>query len=192
MRCHSEFEGLVFDCDGTLADSMPVHWEAWQKVTAKHGLVFPEERFYALGGVPSRHIFKMLGEEQGVEVDPLAASKMKEDLYLEHLHLVQPVHEVVSIAREYHGKIPMSIATGGTRSVITVLLKALEIDHLFDALVTSEDVDNQKPAPDIFLKAASKIGIDPTKCRGFEDTDLGMQAIRSAGMDALDVRLIRK
>ncbi len=186
-----EFEGLIFDCDGTLADSMPIHWEAWSRVTQRLGLVFPEERFYELGGVPSRHIFKMLGEEQGITLDPIAASKEKEDIYLESLHLVQPVHEVVAIAREYHGKVPMGVATGGTRAIISQLLEALEISHLFDTLVTSEDVENQKPAPDIFLKAAHQIGVDPRKCRAFEDTDLGMQAIRSAGMDAVDVRHMR-
>ena len=74
--------GIIFDCDGTLADTMPLHWRAWQIITQKYKLHFPEDRFYALGGVPSRHILKMLGEEQGILIDHFAVSKEKENAYL--------------------------------------------------------------------------------------------------------------
>ncbi|HIG27714.1 MAG TPA: beta-phosphoglucomutase family hydrolase [Verrucomicrobiales bacterium] len=181
-------KGIVFDCDGTLADTMPLHWQAWQAVTEKNGIHFEEERFYALGGVPSADILRMLGEEQNVKLDPVAVAHEKELDYLPLLSQVQPIHDVVAIAKEYHGKLPMGVATGGTRKIITLVLEHLKIAHLFDALVTSEDIVNQKPAPDIFLLAAERIGVDPTSCRGYEDTDLGMQAIRSAGMEAVHVR----
>jgi HAD superfamily hydrolase (TIGR01509 family) len=98
------------------------------------------------------------------------------------------VHEVVEIAKANYGKIPMAVASGGTQKVICDVLEHLKIRHLFVAVVTSEMVKNQKPAPDIFLEAARRIGVDPKLCRGYEDTDLGMQAIRDAGMDAVDVR----
>jgi beta-phosphoglucomutase-like phosphatase (HAD superfamily) len=103
---------------------------------------------------------------------------------------VEPIHVVVEIARENFGKIPMAVASGGTQSIINQVLEHLKIRHLFGAVVTSEMVGNQKPAPDIFLEAARRIGVDPRFCRGYEDTDLGMQAIRSAGMDAVDVRTL--
>ena len=181
-------KGIIFDCDGTLADTMPLHWRAWQVITQKHKLHFPEDRFYALGGVPSRDILKMLGEEQGVSIDHIAVSHEKENAYLPLMAQVEPIHAVVEIARANHGKIPMAVASGGTQIIICQVLEHLKIRHLFDAVVTSEMVINQKPAPDIFLEAARLIGVPPQFCRAYEDTDLGMQAIRDAGMDAVDVR----
>jgi beta-phosphoglucomutase-like phosphatase (HAD superfamily) len=181
-------KGIVFDCDGTLADTMPLHWRAWQVITKRHNLHFPQDRFYALGGVPTRDIVKMLGVEQGVTVDHLLVAKEKEEAYLEFLHEVGPIECVVAIAEEHRGKLPMAVATGGTHRVIEKVLRRIGILDWFDAVVTSEDVKNQKPAPDIFLEAARRIGVSPEFCRAYEDTDLGMQAIRSAGMEAIDVR----
>jgi HAD superfamily hydrolase (TIGR01509 family) len=181
-------QGLIFDCDGTLADTMPLHWKAWQLVTTRHGVHFTEQRFYALGGVPSRHILAMLREEQGLSFDPLAVAREKENAYLELLHHVGPIERVVAIAHEHHGKLPMAVASGGTRHVINEVLVHLGIRKLFAAVVTSEDVVHQKPAPAIFLEAARRIGVPPALCRAYEDTDLGMQAIRAAGMEAIDVR----
>lgn len=184
----NSIQALVFDCDGTLAHSMPLHWQAWQVVVARYRLQFSEERFYALGGVPSRDILQMLAQEQGILLDHLAAAKEKEEAYLPLLPLVQPIQAVVDIARAARGKLPMAVASGGCREIIDQLLRHLGIRDWFDAVVTSEDVTRQKPAPDIFLKAASKLGVQPDQCRAYEDTDLGLQAIRAAGMEAVDVR----
>ena len=182
-------QALIFDCDGTLADTMPIHWKAWQKVTAKHGVHFPEDRFYALGGVPTRDIVRMLAAEQNrQDLDPLLFAKEKEDAYFEFFEHVGPVEEVVEIARAHRGKLPMAVASGGSKHAITKVLTHLGIVDWFDAIVTNEDVVNQKPAPDIFLEAARRLKVDPKLCRGYEDTDLGMQAIRSAGMEAVDIR----
>jgi HAD superfamily hydrolase (TIGR01509 family) len=182
-------KGLIFDCDGTIADTMPLHWNAWQFVSRKHGFHFPEERFYSLGGVPTRDIVKMLAEEQGLKLDPLAVAKEKEMVYLPNLHLVKPIEHVVAIARQNVGKLPMAVASGGGREVINKVLVHLGIREWFAAVVTSEDVVRQKPAPDIFLEAARRIGIEPQFCRAYEDTELGLQGIRDAGMHAVDVRL---
>jgi beta-phosphoglucomutase-like phosphatase (HAD superfamily) len=187
-----EIKGLIFDCDGTLADTMPLHWRAWQAVTGRYGIVFPEDRFYALGGVPSRDILKMLQDEQTLVLDPLLVAKEKEEEYLKLMAQVGPIHEVVMIARQHSGKLPMAVASGGTRQVINKVLHHLGIHELFTAVVTSEDVLRQKPAPDIFLEAARRIGIEARFCRAYEDTDLGMNAIRAAGMDAVDVREMLK
>jgi beta-phosphoglucomutase-like phosphatase (HAD superfamily) len=181
-------KGIIFDCDGTLADTMPLHWRAWQVVAARYKLHFPEDRFYSLGGVPSRDILKMLGEEQGVVLDHLLAAREKEAEYLPLIRQVEPINSVVGVARENYGRIPMAVASGGTHQIIEQVLVHLGIRQLFNAVVTSEDVVNQKPAPDIFLEAARRIGVPPQFCRAYEDTDLGMQAIRAAGMEAIDVR----
>jgi len=184
------FEALIFDCDGTLADTMPLHWQAWQVIQDRHGFHFPEDRFYSLGGVPSREILTMLKTEQLLEINPIAVALEKEETYLEMMGNVQPVHATVEIARANAGRLPMAVASGGTRTIIGLVLERLGIRHLFQAVVTSEDVQRQKPAPDIFLEAARRLGVDPRRCRAYEDTDLGMQAIRAAGMDAVDVRTL--
>jgi HAD superfamily hydrolase (TIGR01509 family) len=183
-------KGLVFDCDGTLANTMPLHWRAWSLITQRHGLHFPQDRFYALGGVPSRDILKMLADEQGRSLDHIAVAHEKEEAYLPLMSQVEPMHAVVEIAKANHGKIPMAVASGGTQKIICQVLEHLKIRHLFAAVVTSEMVKNQKPAPDIFLEAARLIGVEPKFCRGYEDTDLGMTAIRAAGMEAVDVRVL--
>ena len=181
-------KGLIFDCDGTLANTMPLHWRAWQMITQRHSLHFPEDRFYSLGGVPSRDILKMLAAEQGRSLDHIAIAHEKEEVYLPLMAQVEPIHAVVEIAQENYGKIPMAVASGGTQSIIGQVLEHLKIRNLFNAVVTSEMVKNQKPAPDIFLEAARRIGVDPKVCRAYEDTDLGLTAIRAAGMEAVDVR----
>jgi beta-phosphoglucomutase-like phosphatase (HAD superfamily) len=184
-------QGLVFDCDGTLADTMPLHWLAWQAVSARYGFVFPQDRFYELGGVPSRDIVQMLCAEQGLKRDHLAISREKESEYLPLIPQAGPIDVVVKVARENYGKIPLAVASGGTRPIITQVLEHLGILHLFKAVVTNEDIVHQKPAPDIFLEAARRIGVPPQLCRAYEDTDLGLQAIRAAGMEAVDVRELR-
>jgi len=181
-------KGIIFDCDGTLADSMPLHWRAWQVVLGRYRLHLPEERFYSLGGVPSQDILRMLSAEQGIALDPLAVAREKEAEYLPLIAQVGPINAVVRIARQNYRKIPMAVASGGTRKVIEQVLDHLGIRGLFQAIVTSEDVPKQKPAPDIFLEAARRIAVAPQFCRAYEDTDLGMQAIRAAGMEGVDVR----
>ena len=185
------FEGIIFDCDGTLADTMPLHWKAWRTVAERHGFHFSEERFYALGGVPSRDILQQINEEQNLALDTCQVSREKEEAYLPHLKEARVVEPVVEVAFSQYGKVPMAVATGGTRKVISQVLSHLGIDHLFAQLVTSEDVARQKPAPDIFLEAAKRIGVPPKKCLAYEDTDLGLQAIAAAGMKGVDVRRLR-
>ncbi|MFN0068801.1 MAG: HAD family hydrolase [Limisphaerales bacterium] len=183
---------LIFDFDGTLADTMPLHWRAWQAVTQRHGIRFTEEEFYSYGGVPSRKILARLSAEQGLALDPVAVSKEKEQAYLDLIGHIQPVPEVVAVAMEFRNRLPMAVATGGTRDVVGLGLERLGIRPWFGALVSSEDVVHHKPAPDTFLVAASRLGVAPSLCRAYEDTDLGLEAIRAAGMEAVDVRAMRR
>jgi len=181
-------KALIFDCDGTLADSMPLHWRAWNQITSSHSIQFSVDRFYSLGGVPARDILKMLGQEQGLAIDPIALAKEKELTFERLIPQIQEIAVVTKVARENLGILPMAVASGGTRRVVTQTLQHLGISHLFQAVVVSEDVINQKPAPDIFLEAARRLGVEPRFCRAYEDTDLGIQAIRAAGMEPVDVR----
>src|SRR5215831_12821865 len=152
-------QGLIFDCDGTLADTMPLHWRAWQVITSRYQIHLPVDRFYALGGVPSREILKMLSAEQGLALDHLAVAKEKEAEYLPLIAQVEPISAVVGIARENFGKLPMAVASGGTSHGIEQVLAHLGIRSLFQTVVTSEMVKHQKPAPDIFLEAARRIAV---------------------------------
>lgn len=185
-----EVKGLIFDCDGTLADTMPLHWRVWHALTRRHGIDLSEDRFYSLGGVPSKDILKTLGQEQGLDIDHIALAYEKEAAYRPLIAQIEPINVVVGIARKHHGQIPMAVASGGTREIINQVLTQIGIRELFDAVVTHEDVKRQKPAPDIFLEAARRIGVAPKFCRAYEDTEIGLEAIRSAGMEAVDVRTL--
>lgn len=186
----SEIHGLIFDCDGTLIDTMPLHWQAWNSVCKRHGIVFPEERFYALGGVPSVKILHMLKDEQGLDMDPVAVSREKEEAYIPLMPEAKLIEPIAAIARDAQGRLPVAVATGGRTKYIKPLLESVGILDWFGAVVTADDVENHKPAPDTFLKAAALIGVPAEECRAYEDTDLGMEAIRAAGMEAVDVREI--
>jgi beta-phosphoglucomutase family hydrolase len=187
---HHEYDGLIFDMDGTLADTMPTHFVAWSRSLAEHGIEFSEERFYALGGVPAPVIIEMLAEEQGKTIDAHAAAEAKEVLFLKLLDEVQPVLRVKAIAEFHREHLPMAIATGSPRWVAEKILNKLGIREWFGAVVGAEDVVNPKPAPDTYLRAAELIGVDPRRCHAFEDTELGMQAARYAGMRVVDIHTL--
>ncbi len=183
-------KALIFDCDGTLVDSMPIHWRAWDIVCKRNGVEFTEERHYALGGIPSVKILQMLKEEQGLDIDPAEVSRQKEEAYIPLMSEAKLIEPIAAIAREARGKTPMAVATGGRTKYIKPLLKGVGVLDWFGAVVTADDVENHKPAPDTFLKAAALLGVPPEECRAYEDTDLGMEAILAAGMEAVDVRQI--
>ncbi|MDX1521682.1 MAG: HAD-IA family hydrolase [Anaerolineae bacterium] len=180
--------GLIFDCDGTLADTMPMHYLAWQETVAQEGAVFPEPLFYELAGVPSDKIAEILNEKFGYTLDPQKIAIQKEEKFLEKLPTTQPIEVIVDIARTYKGKMPMAVATGGIPPITLPILKAIGLEDFFDAVVTAEDVVNGKPAPDVFLEAARRINIEPRYCQVFEDSDLGLEGAVKAGMVATDIR----
>lgn len=186
------YAGLVFDCDGTLADTMPAHFVAWQTVMTKYGLSFPEDRFYEMGGMPTIKIVAMLAEEQGVAVDVDVVAHEKELCFESRSDQVEPIEPVVAVAKAHEGKLPMGVATGSGRELATKLLDSIGVMSLFGTLVGHEDVERHKPEPDTYLLAAERLQVDPTKCLAFEDTDLGMSSAEAAGMDVVDIRPLVK
>lgn len=183
-----EYCGLIFDCDGTLTDSMPLHYCAWRDTMNEYGIAFPRQQFYALGGMPTTQIIERLAREQGVKLDVLAAAEAKETAFLNSIDQLQPVESVLEVARHYRGKIPIAVASGGYREAVWKQLVQIGCHDWFDAIVTAEDTVRHKPEPDVFLKAAERLGVEPKACLVYEDADLGLQAARAAGMDCIDVR----
>lgn len=188
MTLPDYIKGLVFDCDGTIADTMPLHYKAWTAALGKYGHEFPEAMFWSFAGVPTRKIFEILNERHGYHVPVDEATELKERLFEElipHVGLIEPV---VKFVHDYEGKVPMAVATGGTRSICIRTLEALKLTKYFKAIVTADDVEHGKPAPDIFLRSAELIGVEPKLCAAFEDAEMGLVAARAAGMFVVDIR----
>ncbi|MEI8234628.1 MAG: HAD family phosphatase [Verrucomicrobiota bacterium] len=181
------FDGYVFDCDGTLADTMPLHYEAWCEALKPHGCDFPEAFFYELGGVPTERIVEILNERHGRQMPVVATAKTKEDLYIQLIPKILPIQPVVDFVHQFHGKKPLAVASGGHRAIVRKTLTALGIVDRFDAIVGAEDYLHGKPAPDPFLEAARQIGVAPARCLAFEDTALGIQSATAAGMKTVRV-----
>jgi beta-phosphoglucomutase family hydrolase len=182
-------QALIFDCDGTLADTMPIHFRAWTAMLGRYGIPFTEDRFYQLGGVPTAKIIRILAEESGAIVtDVDVMVREKEGAFLLHMEHVQPLTPVVRVAAAYRGKLPMAVASGGYRDVIRQTLDRIGARDWFDTVVCAEDTPRHKPEPDVFLEAARRLGAQPAGCVVFEDTDIGLEAARRAGMTGVDVR----
>ena len=177
-----DFDGYIFDCDGTLADNMPLHYRAWSRAMADFGGKYPEELFYEWGGRPTAHIVAALNERFGLAMDVEAVVHRKEKYYFELIPEVQPMPEVVEFARAARGKARLSVASGGHRELVTATLQALGILEWFDAVVCAEDYDRGKPHPDPFLLAAKLMDVPPADCVVFEDSPTGIEAAKAAGM----------
>ena len=183
-----DYTAILFDCDGTLADTMPAHYRAWLHVTKHHGILFDEDRFYALGGRPTRDILATLANEASIEIDLDHASEMKESAFLEQVKHVKAIDPVIAALRRAHGHVPVAVVTGGYRDVCEKILLQIGIREFFDCIVASEDTNRHKPHPDPFLEAARRLGVAPEGCLVWEDSDLGIEAARQAGMSWIDVR----
>lgn len=177
-----DFEGYIFDCDGTLADTMPLHYRAWVAALKEHAEIFPEALFYQLAGVPTERIIEILNERHGLSLDPIETSRVKEEIYIETLPQILPIEPVVELVHKYHGTLPMAVASGGYREIVIRTLEVLGIGDKFDAIVGAEDYKRGKPAPDPFLEAAHRLGVAPEKCLVFEDAQTGIEAAKAAGM----------
>ena len=180
---------LIFDCDGTLADTMPLHFRAWRQVLdgLGHTHVFPESQFYAFGGVPAREVLIRLKDEHDLSFDVDELTEAKEAAFAELVVESVPIPEVVAEAQRFFGVAPLAVASGGQRELVEGTLERLGIRELFPVVVGSQDTERGKPEPDLFLLAAERLGVDPKTCVVFEDAPAGIEAARRAGMMAVDV-----
>lgn len=184
------FKAIIFDCDGTLADTMPTHVKAWVASYKSFGIDIAEEPFFAMGGLPNRAIIETLNQQFGYSRNVAETEEDKERRYLELLHTIKEVKAVADIARAYHGKVPIAVASSGMGRIVHQTLAAVGLLALFDVIVTADDVVHGKPAPDLFLLAAEKLGVAPADCIVYEDGDPGLEAARRANMRAVDVRIL--
>jgi len=181
-----EFAGYIFDLDGTLVDTMPLHYRAWDTAMRSVGLNAPldEELFYSLGGVPTKRVAELIAAHYGLTIDPHAVFDHKEALFVELQEDAKLIEPVVEVARRMSLTHPVSVASGGPRVIVRGMLELTGLASLFDFnhVVTPEDVEHGKPAPDLFLLAAKRMGVPPEKCLVFEDAEPGMRAAEAAGM----------
>ncbi len=186
-----DFAGYIFDLDGTLVDTMPLHFIAWSEAMKRAGLPVPlsEDLFYSLGGVPTRRVAELFGEHYKLSINADAVSHVKELLYLERIAQVERIEAVVAFARKVAKTKPVAIATGGQPQIALPALRAAGLDDIFKVVVTPDDVPpgRGKPEPDMFILAAQRIGVDPKKCLAFEDAEPGIQAALAAGMKVVRV-----
>lgn len=176
------FAAYIFDCDGTIADTMPLHFRAWTRAMQDFGGQFPEDLFYEWGGKPTSVIVAELNRRFGTDLDVATTVRRKEDYYLQLIPEVLPIVPVLEIAKRMHGVIPMAVASGGHHELVDATLDALKIRDLFDAVVCAEDYERGKPAPDPFLEAARRLDVSPEHCLVFEDSPTGIAAAEAAGM----------
>jgi HAD superfamily hydrolase (TIGR01509 family) len=177
-----DFRAYLFDCDGTIVDSMPLHYLAWKQTLAEWNCDFDEQLFYAWGGRPVADIIASLNAQHGLHMPVAEVARIKEGRYHEQLHLLQPIPEVVEQIHVQYGRIPFAVVSGSRRNSVLGSLTALNLLDKFETLVCAEDYINGKPAPDGFLLAAERLGVEPKHCLVFEDTDFGIQAATAAGM----------
>jgi HAD superfamily hydrolase (TIGR01509 family) len=183
----STFRAYLFDCDGTIVDSMPLHYIAWKTALAEWNCIYPEDLFYAWGGKPTREIISDLNKMNGLSMPVEAVAVRKEELYFALLPQLQAIPEVMEIIEAEQGRIPFAVVSGGRRNSVERSLSVLGLMGRFETIVGSEDYVNSKPAPDAFLVAAERLGVAPADCLAFEDTELGIAAATAAGMATVKI-----
>lgn len=188
LQVHPDARALIFDLDGTLSNSLPVHMATWNMIGEVYGFKFDPQIMLEMTGRATIEFADRIVEQYNLSADPKEIVKLKQESFRDSAHLLEPVDEIIAIVKEYHGKLPMAVGTGASRKSTDVQLNKLEIARYFDAIVTADDVSRHKPNPDTFLKCAELMGVDPEKCQVFEDGDLGIEAAKKAGMLVTDVR----
>jgi HAD superfamily hydrolase (TIGR01509 family) len=176
------FAAYLFDLDGTVADSMPLHYRSWKQAAEEQGGTFPEDLFYSWGGIPLPRTVELLNERLGYTMPPVATAQRKEQLYLQLLDQMEPVAMVLNHIKADYGKIPFAIVSGSPRPSIDRTLQVLGLQDKFDVLIGAEDYKHGKPNPEPFLLAAQRLGVAPKDCLVFEDADAGIASAEAACM----------
>lgn len=181
-------QAILFDCDGTLVDTMPIHRAVWNELFLRYDFVITDEWWEEWANLPLlpmvQHVIPGATVEQA---NALNVEAMQ--MYNEMLHMIDPLEHVIEVARQFHGRLPMAVVTGGYRDVVVPSLDAAGITHLFDHIVTADEVTHSKPAPDLYSLAMRRLGVEPESCLVYEDSEIGMASARAAGAGSIvDIR----
>lgn len=187
LKILDNYQAFIFDMDGTLLDTMPAHLKAWELTACHFGFPFTQEWLHSLGGMPSYKIAAEVNIKHQMALEPMEVSRYKMQAFADLDDVAEPIPCTIDVLNYYHGKKKLAVGTGSQRESAMRLLTQAKLIELFDAVVTATDVDNHKPNPDTFLKAASNMGVEASNCIVFEDTKLGLLAAHAAGMDCMMV-----
>lgn len=184
----STTQAILFDCDGTLVDTMPIHRAVWSELFLRYDFVITDEWWEEWANLPLLPMVQHVIADATPELaDQLNVEAM--EMYNEMLHMIEPLDHVIEVARQHHGRLPMAVVTGGYRDVVVPSLNEAGITHLFDHIVTADDVTHSKPAPDLYALAMRKLGVKPEACLVYEDSEIGMTSARGAGVGRIvDIR----
>ena len=190
LEKYPEAKALIFDLDGTLSNSIPVHIITWEKVCKYYNCQFDEKIIPELTGMPTVCFAERIIADNKMtgKIDAEEMAGMKQSTFWEHAYMLEPFPEVTALVYKYHGILPMAVGTGASKKSTMVQLSQLKLTDYFDAIVSADDVTKYKPEPETFLKCAKIMNIQPSCCQVFEDGILGMKAAQTAGMLLTDVR----
>ena len=190
LEKHPDAKALIFDLDGTLSNSIPVHVAIWKKVCKHYHCWLDEDIVVKLTGSPTICFAERIIADNDMtgKIDAKEMVEMKQSIFRDHAHLLKPFPMVVDLVYKYHGVLPMAVGTGAGRKSATVQLAQLNLTDYFDVIVTADDVTNHKPEPETFLKCAELMNVQPSDCQVFEDGVFGIKAAKTAGMFLTDVR----
>ena len=186
-----QIQGLIFDLDGTLADTMPLHIMAWAAAGEIYGVTITGEMVMEFAGSPTLEVVPKFNQKFDWDLDPVKIRFHKNEAYYRikaELGKIKPIKHIVDLAEEYRGKLPMAVGTGSTRENALISLNDLGIVDWFEGLVGADEIKNPKPAPDTFLRCAELIQTAPKDCLVFEDGLMGIEAAHAAGMKVIDIR----
>lgn len=181
-------KALIFDLDGTLADSLPTHINCWHKVCATFNYHFEERVMYELTGMPTRIFAEYVKSQSNCTLSIDEIIKLKQTYFYSMVSTIKPIEVMASFVKENYGKLPMSVGTGGGKKSSQMILEAIGLSKYFDIVVSADDVTSHKPEPETFLRCAELMSVEPSCCQVFEDGVKGMEAAIKAGMKLTDVR----
>lgn len=188
FKIDDDVKAIIFDCDGTLADSMPLHMEAWKNTLRNRNIYYDEHFLFSLKGMKETEIVALYNKKFGTKLDSLKIVSEKHEYLKQHIAGIKPIKDVVDVAIKYYDIIPLAVVSGSGREIVEAELKSLGIINLFKVILTADDPYKPKPSPEIFIKAANLINTKPASCLVFEDGDHGLIAAGEAGMKTIDVR----
>lgn len=188
IRIDPRAKAVIFDLDGTLVDSMNAHFQAWREALLAHEVDIDAAEFAELGGRTSHDIVAAINERHGVQLDPVAVALQKDAAFVRHVPLLHTRDAIRTLLEQASGKLPCGVATNEHLGVANIVMRTTGLASLVNAMVTSDEVESPKPAPDVFLECAARLGVAPADCQAFEDSDSGIAAARAAGMIVTDVR----